>query len=104
MRQSSIATEYARARWTLNAEGVAEGLTFDAQVVQMAFLASSTAEPDTGDWVAATWLTAAGTSRTCGVLVGPGALVLAEGTWYVWTRLTDTPEIIPRKVGTLVIT
>lgn len=92
----SISVEYARVRLTADVE-------LNSQTVELAFLSSYTAEPSGGDWHAATWLTPAGTTRTAGVLIGPGALVLAEGTWNVWWRLTDTPEVPARKAGRITI-
>ena len=93
----SISVEYARVRLTADVE-------LTSQTVELAFLASYSTEPSGGDWVAATWLTAAGTTRTAGVLVGPGQHVLAEGRWYVWYRLTDTPEVPARRAGQISIT
>ena len=104
MRLSSVSKEYVRVRWVLTAEAVAEGITLSTQPVVMAFLSSDTAEPTAPDEVTATWLTAAGTARTAGVLVGPGALVKAEGNYTVWSKITDTPETVWRKIGSLTIT
>lgn len=93
----SISTEYARVSITGDVE-------LTSQAVQMAFLQSSTAEPSVGDWQTATWLTDPGVTRTAGVLVGPGALALDEGTWWVWWKVTDTPEIVARRAGRIEIT
>lgn len=93
----SISVEYARVK--LSAD-----VTLGTQTVQMAFLTSSTAEPTGGDWQAATWLGDAGTTRHAGVLVGPGAFVLTEGEWWVWWRITDTPEVPARRGGRIRIT
>lgn len=93
----SISVEYARVSLTAD-------VTLDAQTVELAFMGSYNTEPDTGDWVAATWLTPVGTTRTAGVLVGPGAHVLAEGKYYIWFRLTDTPEVPARYAGQITIT
>lgn len=93
----SVSTEYARVRLTADVE-------LGTQVVELAFLASSTAEPEAGDWETATWLGDAGTTRHAGVLVGPGALVLAEGTYWIWWRIADTPEIPVRKAGRITVT
>lgn len=101
--QPSISTEYARVR-------VTSDVNLSAQPVALAFTTSRTTEPDTGDWVTATWLGTAETTadgnytRAAGVLVGPAGLVLAEGSWHVWWRVTDTPEVVARYAGTLTIT
>ena len=93
----SISTEYARVRLTADVE-------LGAQTVELAFLTSNTGEPTGGDWHTATWLGTAGTTRNVGVLIGPGGLVLAEGTWWCWFRLTDTPEVPARRAGRITIT
>lgn len=101
--QPSISTEYARVR-------VTSDVNLSAQAVALAFTASRTTEPAGGDWQTATWLGTAettidgGYARAAGVLVGPAGLVLAEGTWYVWFKVTDTPEVVARYAGTLTIT
>lgn len=93
----SISVEYARVRLTAD-------VTLDSQTIEMAFVSGYTGEPASGDWHAATWLTPSGTARTAGVLIGTGGLVLAEGTWSVWWRLTDSPEVPARRAGTITIT
>lgn len=93
----SISVEYARVSITAD-------VTLTSQTVELAFLSSSTAEPADADWETATWLGDAGTTRTAGVLVGPGALVLAEAVWYVWWRVTDSPEVPARRAGRIQIT
>jgi hypothetical protein len=93
----SISTEYARVRFTADVE-------LGSQTVELAFMASMTAEPGPTDWKAATWLGSAGTTRYAGVLVGPDGLVLAEAVWWVWARLTDTPEKPAWRAGRISIT
>lgn len=93
----SISVEYARVRITAD-------VTLNSQTVALAFLTSSTAEPAGGDWQTATWLGAADTTRYAGVLVGPGNLVLAEGVYWVWWKVTDTPEVPARRGGRITIT
>ena len=93
----SVSTEYARVKITAD-------VTLGSQVVALAFLTSSTAEPAGGDWQTATWLGSADTTRYAGVLVGPGALVLAEGTYWCWFKVTDSPEAPARRAGRLTIT
>lgn len=96
-RIPSISVEFARVRITAN-------VALGAQAVALAFMPSRTTEPESGDWVSAVWLGESGTTRDAGVLVGPGALALAEGTWQIWFRVTDTPEAPARHAGTLTIT
>jgi hypothetical protein len=70
--------------------------------VEMAFMTGS-AEPDTGDWETAEWDDSASTP-TARILVGPTAVVLAEGTYRVWVRVTGAVEAPVRSAGRLKIT
>lgn len=38
------------------------------------------------------------------VLIGPDGESLEVGTYDVWIRMTDTPEVVIRKVGRLTVT
>jgi len=97
----SISKEYARVDVTADVE-------LGAQSISFVFLpkVSPDTEPTGGDpWVTATWLGSAGTTRTAGVLVGPGATVLPEGDYRIWWKLTAAPEVPFRMAGgTLTIT
>lgn len=98
MSQPLISLEYARVNVTAD-----EAL--GTQTVELAFMTSAPpAKPDTGDWQSATWLGAASTSNSAGVLVGPGALELPVGLYYVWFRVTSTPEVPARYAGTFEVT
>lgn len=101
---SSLSKEYVRVGVAAKEAGVAVNPTAD--VVQMAFVAPG-AEPAGGDWQTASWETDQSTepdSYFARCLVGPGAVVLAEGTWAVWLKVTDSPEVPVREVGRLIIT
>lgn len=82
---------------------VTASVLLDAQTVELTVL---TGAPDeTTSWIAATWTGDAATTRTARLLIGPGTQVpLATGTWQVWVRVTDTPEVPVRSAGTLKIT
>lgn len=81
-----------------------------ADTVQMAFLAEppETASPESGDWKTASWETNSTTDPDqykAKCLVGPsGTVTLAEGTWYVWVKITDLPEIPVEYSGIIRIT
>lgn len=64
--------------------------------VQMAFLDEppEDAAPASGDWKTASWTTLANPARyKAKCLVGPtGAITLTAGTWWVWVKVTDSPE------------
>lgn len=70
-------------------------VTFDQQAVAISF--------DAETWLAATWVGAAGTSRTCQVLMGDSNALPSRGSWPVYVRVTDTPEIPIVRAGSLEI-
>ena len=90
-------------RWTGTVEYVRAKITdktseqIDAPSVSMALTAPDVAP---SAWLSATWLTDAGTSRTCGVMAGPGqAFVPAAGDYMVWWKFTDSPEVPAQRAG-----
>lgn len=102
MKLSSLSTEYVRVPVTVtDTAGTPIDPTGDP--VQMAFTATR-AEPDTGDWVTATWETS-GSSHYARVLVGPGGTkTLTDGNWRIWVKVTDAPEVPVINAGALIIT
>jgi hypothetical protein len=74
------------------------GTTFEG-----AYLPSSAAKPQPSDWVIGSTEVNEIGSVVGLVMIGPGAKVLAVGTWYEWTRLTDpaTGVQVVRSVGTV---
>jgi hypothetical protein len=78
-----------------------------ADIVQMAFVAGS-AEPATGQWNTASWAWTTPVNGYYAVqcLVGPGTggVVLAQGSYSVWVKIIDNPEIPVINTGTLTIT
>jgi hypothetical protein len=89
-----------------------DGATVDPteNTVQMAFLDEppETASPESGDWKTASWETNPTTDPDryeAKCLVGTGgAVVLAAGTWYVWVKVTDSPDIPVKYSGVIRIT
>lgn len=70
--------------------------------VAMAFLAvPPPVQPGPSDWQTATWQsTSAPYIALC--LVGPGGTTtLAAGQWYVWVKITATPEVPVKFAGVL---
>ena len=97
---SSLATEYVRYQITATIGGAA--YTPTADTAQFAFVTSG--NPVT--WYAGSWETIGG-QYFARVLVGPGVggvVTLTAGTWNVWCKITDNPEIPVRLVGTLTVT
>jgi hypothetical protein len=102
---SSLSLEYVRVPVFAKEAGVVVNPTTDAVV--MAFKSDGT-EPVTNDWKASTWETDSTTTPAtyyARCLVGTGGTVaLTDGTYDVWVRVTDSPEIPVRKAGRLVVT
>lgn len=94
--------EYVRVPVYAESSGAQVNPTADT--VQMAFLAGSQA-PESGDWKSASWDTDATTTPTtyrAQCLVGPaGTVTLTRGTYTVWVKITDSPEVPVRPVGSL---
>jgi hypothetical protein len=101
---SHLSTEYVQIPVSATVAGQPHDPTSDT--VQFAFLASQTASPQPADWVAASWSTASDAAYpyTAQCLVGPGAgaaISLAVGSYVIWLKITDNPEIPVRQVGIL---
>lgn len=99
----SVSTEYVRVSVSGSESGTFVNPT--TVPVSMAFMQSGE-EPEPGDWTTASWDTDDSTPvptfyALC--LVGPGAVVLPDGDYAVWTRVEDTPENAVRRAGRLVI-
>lgn len=100
---AALSREYVRVPIQAYEDGAAVDPTGDTVV--MAFTAL-TAQPASGDWKAASWETDATTdpdtyyART---EIGPGSTVgaLAAGDYFVWVKITDSPEVPVKRAGTL---
>jgi hypothetical protein len=94
--------EYVQVPVHAESSGAQINPTTDA--VHMAFLPGSQA-PEAGDWKSGSWDTDATTTPTtyrAQCLVGPsGTVTLTRGTYAVWVKITDSPEVPMRPVGSL---
>lgn len=83
----------SKARVEIAVSADKDGLPYNptSAVAEMAFMTTSLAEPQPGDWKACNWdVTRIGT-YVMQCLVGPGGTVsLGRGGYYVWARLTDS--------------
>lgn len=87
---SDLSTVFIKSRIVATKNGAAYNPTGD--VVEVAFKLPGV-DPAGPDWHAASWETA-GTAYYARLLVGPvGGLVLAVGTYIMWIRITDSPEV-----------
>ncbi len=97
-RISALSKEYVKVQVSATESGAAIDPTPD--VVAMAIV---TGTPVSGDFHTATWETA-GTKYYARLLVGPGAaLTLTPGTYGVWVKVTDSPEVPVKRSGALVV-
>ena len=101
-RVSSLSLE--TLRFPVFADGAGAIYNPTADAVAVAFMAASNTNPAGGDWKIGGWDTTAIGTYVATCLVGPGgAATPAPGSWYVWVRITDNPEIIVREVGELTV-
>lgn len=94
--------EYVRVPVYAEAAGAQVDPTGDT--VQMAFMPGSQT-PEAGDWKSATWDSDTSTTPAtyrAQCLIGPsGTVTLNRGTYTVWVKITDSPEVPVRPVGSL---
>lgn len=68
--------------------------TLSAQPIAIALTASNRNPDVTTTWRTAAWTGSAGTARGAAILIGPGTShVIPKGTYNVWSKLTDSPEV-----------
>lgn len=88
---SDLSTVYIKSRIIATLNGSSYNPTGD--LVEIAFKAPGV-DPSGPDWHTGSWETAGVNEYYARLLVGPiGGLVLAVGTWRMWVRITDAPEV-----------
>jgi hypothetical protein len=96
---STASLEYVRVPVSATSSGAAVNPT--SNTVQMAFKTSGT--PAGADWKTASWDTDTTThpdTYRAQCLVGQsGTVTLAAGTYAVWVRITDSPEVPAKRAG-----
>lgn len=100
MNISTLSLQYFPA----NISAIKDGAQYDptGDTVQFAFAAPG-ATPSA--WTAGEWEEGGdGIFYVAKVLVGPGALVLAAGSYQAWVKISDNPETPVLKAGTLEVT
>ncbi len=103
--QSSLSQEYVHVR----VRDAIAGADPTGDTVQMAFVPTPYANPSGGDWKSASWYTDASDPARpvyyARCLVGPsGTVALPPGTYRLWLKLTDAPEVPARPVADITIT
>jgi hypothetical protein len=103
-QMSALSTEYVIVPVSARVDGVLINPTGDA--VAFAFKVLGV-DPGNTDWLTGSWASTSALNNfyQAQVLIGPdGPNTLALGTWVIWLRITDNPEVPVRQVGTLTIT
>lgn len=102
---SHLSTEYVLIPVAVTKSGVVYDPTADT--VQMAFMPTPTQVPITADWQVASWDTDSTNilyPYTAKCLVGPaGVISLGTGTYVIYLKITDNPEVPVLPAGTLAI-
>jgi hypothetical protein len=103
---SHLSTEYVLVPISATKAGVSYNPTSDT--LQFAFMATPTQIPQSGDWVAGIWEAVSSNilypyNAKC--LVGPtgGTINLGMGTYVIYLKITDNPEIPVLVGGQLVV-
>ena len=79
--------------------GVQSAISYNptGDTVQFAFtpLTYPVTQPGSGDWHTGSWVTFPGPAYWAQALVGPanGGTALSLGTYQVWLKITDSPEV-----------
>jgi hypothetical protein len=98
---SALSTEYIQ----VNIQAIVAGEPYNptADAVSFAFTYGTSA-PVT--FYTGSWTTTAQGMYLAQCLIGPqnGGVVLAQGSYTVWIKISDDPEVPIRPVGTLTIT
>jgi hypothetical protein len=99
LRQSVLSKQYIRYAVSATVNGVVINPTAD--VVEFAFTTTGT-DPLSGDWKTGSWetVTAAPSQFIARFLLGPGGtFTLAKGSYSIWIRITDSPEVVVISAG-----
>lgn len=91
---SSLSTAYVQLQIVITSPA---GFDPSSDVVQFAFMADAYPmnAPGPSDWHAGSWSVLPGPQYWAQCLVGPanGGVVLSQGLWQVWLKVTDNPEV-----------
>jgi hypothetical protein len=96
LTQSVLSTQFIQIQVTARS-GTATSYDPTGDTVAMAFtpLTYPETSPASGSWVTGSWQTFPGPAYWAEALVGPanGGTALALGTYQVWVKVTDSPEV-----------
>ena len=89
---SVLSTQYVQCPITIQSPS---GYDPSSDVVQWAFTPLTYPETSPVSWTNGSWVTFPGPVYWAQVLVGPanGGIVLAQGTYMAWVKVTDDPVV-----------
>lgn len=94
LTQSALSTQYVQVQVVAKAP---DGYDPTSDEVQLAFTRETypQVQPGGSDWVTGSWETFPGPAYWAQALVGPanGGTALTVGTYLVWVKITDSPEV-----------
>jgi hypothetical protein len=103
--QSSLSTANLQLQVVITSPA---GYNPSGDTVQFAFMPDTypASVPGSGDWHTGSWSVLPGPQYWAQCLVGPanGGVVLAQGLWQVWLKVTDSPEVPVIQQVSLMIT
>lgn len=98
---SALSTDYIHTKVSAQSQGEAVDPTGDE--VFVAFMPQGE-DPSDADWNDASW-ESVGANYWAKCLVGPaGGVVLEKGSYIMWVKVVDSPEVPVLPAGQLVIT
>lgn len=92
LTQSVLSTNWAQVLITTKAPA---GYNPTGDTVAFAFTPQTYPETSPSAWVSGSWVTFPGPAYWAQALVGPanGGTALSLGTYQVWVKITDSPEV-----------
>lgn len=93
-------SQFLAADITAIAGGVTENPT--SFPVDIAFIAGPT-QPQSSDWISASWASMFGPPYIAQIMVGPNGHVLPPGTYKIWARVSNPPQVPVIPVGFVTI-
>lgn len=111
LTQSVLSTKYLQAQIEAYVRGQPYNPTADAVAFAFTQLTIPPANPAGNAWLPGTWETDGSADNPApvywaGILVGPAnnGATLAAGSWSVWVKITDDPEVPVEQPAILIIT
>lgn len=90
--QSALSTDYLQVQIIVKSPA---GYDPTSDQVQFAFTTAALPNVEPAAWTTGSWATFPGPAYWAQCLVGPanGGVILAQGTWLVWVKITDSPTV-----------